>query len=137
MEEAAADIADLTWGAMANTVILTMGVVKGEYVQQGLSLTGKGGQVIVTAMGPYDQVATDLNLFELTLLQKRVQGAIFGGVGPRTQIPKLLNLYRSGALKLDELVTTTYKLEDINQGYRDMAEGKNLRGVIIYGDDDY
>lgn len=137
MQEAAADIADLTWGAMANTVILAMGVVRGEYVQQGMSLAGKGGQVIVTAMGPYDQVTTDLSLFELTLLQKRIQGAIFGGVGPRTQIPKLLNLYRSGALKLDELVTKTYKLEEINQGYRDMAEGKNLRGVIMYGDDDY
>lgn len=137
LEEATPEIGDLTWGTMANTVILTMGVIRGEYVQQALSMTGKGGQVIVTAMGPYDQIATDLNLFELTLLQKRVQGAIFGGVGPRTQIPKLLNLYRSGALKLDELVTTTYKLEDINQGYRDMADGKNLRGIVIYGDDDY
>lgn len=137
MEEAMPQLADLTWGTMANTVILTMGEIKGEYIQQALSLTGKGGQVIVTAMGPYDQIATDLNLFELTLLQKRVQGAIFGGVGPRTQIPKLLNLYRSGALKLDELVTTTYRLEDINQGYQDMADGKNLRGVVIYGEDDY
>ena len=137
MEEALPELAELTWGTMANTVILTMGEIKGEYIQQALSLTGKGGQVIVTAMGPYDQVATDLNLFELTLLQKRVQGAIFGGIGPRTQIPKLLNLYRSGALKLEELVTTTYKLEDINQGYRDMADGKNLRGVVVYGEDDY
>ncbi len=48
-----------------------------------------------------------------------MQGAVFGGVGPRTQIPKLLDLYRSGNLKLDELVTTRYRLEDINQGYRD------------------
>ncbi|HEY9312502.1 NDMA-dependent alcohol dehydrogenase [Williamsia sp.] len=137
MEEALPQLGELTWGTMANTVILTMGEIKGEYIQQALSLTGKGGQVIVTAMGPYDQVATDLNLFELTLLQKRVQGAIFGGIGPRTQIPKLLNLYRSGALKLEELVTTTYRLEDINQGYKDMADGKNLRGVVVYGDEDY
>ena len=66
-----------------------------------------------------------------------MQAAIFGGVGPRTQIPKLLHLYRTGHLKLDELVTTTYRLEDINQGYRDMAEGKNLRGVVVYTDQDY
>jgi S-(hydroxymethyl)glutathione dehydrogenase/alcohol dehydrogenase len=79
----------------------------------------------------------DLNLFELTLLQKRVQGAIFGGAGPRSQIPKLLDLYRAGHLKLDELVTKTYRLEDINQGYRDMADGKNLRGVVVYSDADY
>lgn len=58
-------------------------------------------------------------------------------MGPRTQIPKLLNLYRSGRLRLDELITTTYRLEDINQGYQDLADGRNLRGVVHYSDADY
>ena len=62
--------------------------------------------------------------------------AIFGGVSPRTQIPLLLEAYRSGTLKLAELVTP-YRLEDINQGYQDMRDGKNLRGVIQYTDADY
>lgn len=137
VEEAAAELPDLTWGRLAHTVIVTVGEIKGEHIQQALSLTAKGGQVVVTGMGDFRDLDVDLNLFELTLLQKRVQGAIFGGVGPRTQIPKLLNLYRSGRLKLDELVTTTYRLEDINQGYRDMADGKNLRGVVVYSDSDY
>ncbi len=88
-------------------------------------------------MGDFTQSTVDLNLFELTLLQKRVQGAVFGGVGPRTQIPKLLDLYRGGNLKLDELVTTRYRLEDINQGYQDMFDGKNLRGLVVYSDADY
>ena len=43
-------------------------------------------------------------------------------------------LYRSGQLKLDELVTRTYPLDEINQGYQDMRDGKNIRGVIIYED---
>jgi Zn-dependent alcohol dehydrogenase len=88
-------------------------------------------------MGDFTQSTVDLNLFELTLLQKRVQGAVFGGVGPRTQIPRLLDLYRTGHLKLDELVTTRYRLEDINQGYQDMFDGKNLRGLVVYSDADY
>ena len=50
---------------------------------------------------------------------------------------KLLNLYRSGMLRLDGLVTRTYRLEDVNQGYEDMREGRNLRGVIEYTDADY
>lgn len=137
VEEAAAELPDFTWGKLAEVVIITVGEIKGEHIQQALSLTGKGGQVIVTGMGDFRDLTVDLNLFELTLLQKRVQGAIFGGVGPRTQIPKLLHLYRSGQLKLDELVTTTYRLEDINQGYQDMADGKNLRGVVVYSDADY
>ncbi|WP_018178071.1 NDMA-dependent alcohol dehydrogenase [Jongsikchunia kroppenstedtii] len=137
MEEATPVVGEITWGKMANTAIITVGHIKGEHIQQALSSVGKAGQVIVTGMGNFTDSAVDLNMFELTLLQKRVQGAIFGGVSPRTQIPNLLNLYRSGDLKLDELVTTTYKLEDINQGYRDMADGKNLRGVVMYGPEDY
>jgi NDMA-dependent alcohol dehydrogenase len=137
VEEAAAEIPEFTWGAMANTVIITVGEIKGEHVAQALAMTAKGGQVIVTGMGDYRDMKVDLNLFELTLLQKRVQGAIFGGSSPRTSIPKLLNLYRSGHLKLDELVTNTYRLDEINQGYQDMADGKNLRGVIVYSDADY
>jgi NDMA-dependent alcohol dehydrogenase len=137
VEEAAAELPDLTWGKLAHTVIITVGEIKGEHIQQALGLTAKGGQVVVTGMGDFRDLKVDLNLFELTLLQKRVQGAVFGGVGPRTQIPKLLNLYRSGQLRLDELVTTTYRLEDINQGYQDMADGRNLRGVVVYSDADY
>ena len=59
-------------------------------------------------MGDATQLEASIGLFELTLLQKRVQGAIFGGVSPRTQIPRLLELYRHGTLKLDELVTNRF-----------------------------
>jgi S-(hydroxymethyl)glutathione dehydrogenase/alcohol dehydrogenase len=137
VEEAAAELPDLTLGRLAEVVVVTVGEMKGEYVQQALSLTAKGGQVVVTGMGSAHDLQVEMSLFELTLLQKRVQGAIFGGVGPRTQIPRLLDLYRAGHLKLDELVTTTYRLEDINQGYEDMHAGRNLRGVVVYDDADY
>ena len=48
-------------------------------------------------------------------------------------MPKLLGLYRSGDLKLDELVTRRYPLDEINQGYQDMRDGANIRGMIVYG----
>ncbi|MFC7342750.1 NDMA-dependent alcohol dehydrogenase [Saccharopolyspora griseoalba] len=137
MEEAQEAIAELTWGQMADPVIVTIGDTTGEHIQPALSLTAKGGQTVVTGMGDAQQIDAKVALFELTLLQKRLQGAIFGGVSPRTTIPRLLELYRHGVLKLDELVTKTYKLEDINQGYQDMRDGKNLRGMIVYGDEDY
>lgn len=137
VEEALAEVPDFTWGKMAQVSIITVGEIEGAHIQQALSLTGKGGQVVVTGMGNFMQSAVEMNLFELTLLQKRVQGAVFGGVGPRTQIPKLLDLYRSGHLRLEELVTTRYRLEDINQGYQDMFDGKNLRGLVVYTDADY
>jgi Zn-dependent alcohol dehydrogenase len=42
-------------------------------------------------------------------------------------------MYQAGSLKLDELITNTYTLDDINVGYQDMRDGKNLRGVVVHG----
>jgi S-(hydroxymethyl)glutathione dehydrogenase/alcohol dehydrogenase len=137
MTEAAEPLVDITWGRGAEKAILTVGRIEGPMIQEMLSLVSKGGTGVVTAMGQADMVDVPLSLFELALLQKRLQGAIFGGGNPRFDIPKLLGLYREGQLKLDELVTKTYKLEDVNQGYADMMDGKNLRGLIKYGDEDY
>ncbi|MDO1481606.1 NDMA-dependent alcohol dehydrogenase [Rhodococcus ruber] len=137
VQDALEPVRELTWGLLADVTVITVGDIQGEDIQPALDITGKGGQVVVTGMGNYANNTVDLNLFELTLLQKRVQGAIFGGTSPRTQIPHLLNMYRSGVLKLDELVTTTYRLEDINLGYEDMLAGRNLRGVVKYTDADY
>jgi alcohol dehydrogenase (nicotinoprotein) len=47
-------------------------------------------------------------------------------------IKNILSLYKAGQYKLDELVTQTYKLDDIIQGYDDMTAGHNIRGVIAY-----
>ena len=136
MEEAAPAINELTWGRMAEKTIITVGDIQGEDIAAALSVTGKGGRAVVTGMGNYANVDVKLSLFELTLLQKDLQGAIFGGLAPRNAIPELLSLYQEGQLKLDELVTTKYSLEDINQGYQDMRDGKNIRGMIVYTDAD-
>ena len=44
----------------------------------------------------------------------------------------LLGLYRSGDLKLDELVSRKYRLDQVNEAYQDLADGKNIRGVIVH-----
>ncbi|MGY1827371.1 MULTISPECIES: NDMA-dependent alcohol dehydrogenase [unclassified Blastococcus] len=136
IEEATPAINELTWGRMAEKTIITVGDIQGEDIAAALSVTGKGGRAVVTGMGNAANVDVKLSLFELTLLQKDLQGAIFGGLAPRNAIPELLSLYQEGQLKLDELVTTKYALEDINQGYQDMRDGKNIRGMIVYTDAD-
>jgi NDMA-dependent alcohol dehydrogenase len=135
-EEATAAVNELTWGRMADKTIICVGDIQGEDVQTAMGLTGKGGRVVVTGMGHWDKVDVKLSLFELTLLQKDLQGAIFGGLSPRAAIPELLALYQGGQLKLDELVTRRYALEDINKGYQDMRDGNNIRGMIAYTDAD-
>jgi S-(hydroxymethyl)glutathione dehydrogenase/alcohol dehydrogenase len=135
-EEATAAVNELTWGRMAEKVIITVGDIQGENVLEALTLTAKGGRAVVTGMGSAANVDVKLSLFELTLLQKDLQGAIFGGSNPRAEIPSLLSLYQEGRLNLDGLVTTKYTLEDINQGYQDMRDGKNIRGMVVYTDAD-
>jgi NDMA-dependent alcohol dehydrogenase len=132
MAEAQPLVTELTAGQMADTVILTPGVMYGDLLAPALSLTGKGGTCVVTAVAPIPQMTADLNLFELAMWQKQVKGILFGGGNPRFDIPNLLGLYRNGQLKLDELITQTYRLDQINEGYQDMRDGKNIRGVIAF-----
>ena len=137
IEEATAPLTDLTWGAMAEKAIICVGRIRGEDIAGTLSLVGKGGTAVVTGMGSMTDIDVSLSLFELTLMQKRLQGAIFGSGNPRYDIPHLLRLYMEGQLMLDELITTRYPLEEINQGYADMNAGKNIRGLVEYGPADY
>jgi len=132
MEDALPIVRDLTRGQMADAVILTPGVMYGDLMALALTLTGKGGTCVVTAVAPQSQTECSINLFELAMYQKEVRGVIFGAGNPGFDIPNLLGLYKSGQLKLDELITRTYRLDQINQGYQDMLDGVNIRGVITF-----
>ena len=132
MAEAIPEVNELSWGRMADKVIMTPGVLHGDLMAEAMTLTGKGGTCVATAVAPMAQTEASVNLFELTMWQKEIKGAIFGALNPRADIPKLLGLYRDGTLKLDELITQRYSLDQINEGYRDMRDGKNIRGVITF-----
>lgn len=129
-------IAEVTYGLMAQKVIITVGKLDGADVDSYLTITAKGGTCVLTAIGSLVDTQVTLNLAMLTLLQKNIQGTIFGGGNLHYDIPKLLSMYKAGKLNLDDMVTTAYKLEQINDGYQDMLNGKNIRGVIRYTDDD-
>ncbi|MBH0777324.1 NDMA-dependent alcohol dehydrogenase [Nocardia bovistercoris] len=137
MAEAIMPLMEATEGRMAEKVILTMGEMHGEYIEQGLILTGKAGTLVVTSMGRMDENDVKLNSFLLSMLQKTVKGCIFGGGNARQDAPRLLALYKAGQLNLDDMVTRSYSLEEINQGYRDMLDGKNIRGIIRYTEADW
>jgi S-(hydroxymethyl)glutathione dehydrogenase/alcohol dehydrogenase len=132
MDEAAGLLAELTRGAMADKAILTVGVAEGTLVQPMMNLVKKAGRGVVTAVAPMSQQQVDLDLFMLAMARKELVGCIFGNANPRRDIPRLLQLYMDGKLLLDELVTTTYALDDINHRYEDMRNGTNIRGVIRY-----
>jgi S-(hydroxymethyl)glutathione dehydrogenase/alcohol dehydrogenase len=132
IEEAFELVNQLTWGVMADKVILTTSVAEGRLIAPAMTLVRKAGRLVVTSVAPWDQNDVQLNLFDLAMLQKEIRGTIFGSANPRADIPKLLELYREGALLLDELVTRTYTLEDVNRGYQDMRDGTIMRGLIVF-----
>lgn len=130
--EATALVAELTRGVMADSAILTVGLLEGSMIADALNLVRKGGAVVVTAIASITDTAASMSLTMLTLFQKRVLGSLYGGANPRPDIARLINLYRDGKLLLDEAVTAEYKLDEINDGYADMRSGHNIRGVIIH-----
>jgi NDMA-dependent alcohol dehydrogenase len=132
VDEAFGLIQEETWGRMCDKVICTMGVGDGAMVGRILDLTSKRGRVVVTNIHPMSEDSVNLNLCFLTLMEKQIVGTIFGSANIRYDIPKLLELYRQGQLDLDGLVTRTYDLKGVNQGYQDMRDGKNIRGVLVY-----
>jgi S-(hydroxymethyl)glutathione dehydrogenase / alcohol dehydrogenase len=136
LESAFAGIAEATAGLMAKKVIVTVGELHGADIDNYVNLTSKGGTCVVTAIGSMLETQVTLNLAMLTLMQKNLQGTIFGGGNPHHDIPQLLSMYKMGKLNLDDMITRQYKLEQINEGYQDMLEGRNIRGVIRYTDED-
>jgi len=129
-------IAEATGGFMAKKVIITVGELQGSDIENYMMITSKSGTCVVTAIGSMLDTNVTLNLAMLTLMQKNLQGTIFGGGNPYYDIPQLLSMYKAGKLNLDDMVTRQYRLEQINDGYADMLEGRNIRGVIRYTDED-
>lgn len=130
--EAQAALVDLTRGQLAESAIITVGLATGELIGEALSLVGKRGTVAVTSLSNVNANQATLPLFELVAYQKRVVGCLFGNANPRYDIPRLLRLYQQGELLLDELVTRTYTLEQINDGYEDMRQHRNVRGLLRF-----
>jgi len=129
-EEAHEFVREVTWGQLADKVILTPDAVTDEILTAAVNMTGKGGKVQVTAIGrPHSM---KFRAGALISYHRQVRGALAGDCNLMYDIPKLLSLYKSGQLKLDELVTRKYALDEINQAYQDMNDGKNIRGVIIH-----
>lgn len=131
IQQATEYVQSITNGQGADATIITIGVLEPQHPAEGLASIRKGGTCVVTGLGNMADMAP-ISMFDLTLMQKRLQGAIIGSMSPHADIPKLLKMYQAGKLKLDELITKEYTLDQVTEAYEDMHAGKNIRGVIVF-----
>ena len=100
-------------------------------IGQAYNMVRKGGTAVIVGVSkPTDTVT--LGTFMMPFTEKVLTGSMYGSARPSTDFPRLLGLYKAHRLKLDELVTATYKIDDVNRAFADMQEGVNARGVIVF-----
>ncbi|MEY2400787.1 MAG: hypothetical protein QOJ08_898 [Ilumatobacteraceae bacterium] len=132
IEDALGDLASSTWNRGFNKVIMCMGVGNGDVLGQAFWLASKGSKIVITNIHPLSEQSIAIPAALLTLQEKQIVGSLFGSANMRKDIPMLMELYTQGQLDLDSLITRTYTLDEINDGYADMNAGKNIRGVLVY-----
>jgi S-(hydroxymethyl)glutathione dehydrogenase/alcohol dehydrogenase len=125
-------VAELNGDRLADKAIITVGALTGEVIREATGVVGKGGLVMITSVGKFAEMTMDMSPGPLIGGQRTIKGALMGGVNPLFDIPRLIGLYKSGDLKLSELITQRYSLDQINDGFRDLMDGKNVRGVLVH-----
>lgn len=106
-------------------------VGSGEIAAQAYAALRKGGVAVVVGVASQKD-ATTIRTASLTFEEKTLTGSYFGSARPREDFPRLLALYRGKRLKLDELITRRYAIDEAPQAFADLAAGRNARGVIVF-----
>jgi NDMA-dependent alcohol dehydrogenase len=120
-----------TNGQGADVSIVTIGRVEPEHIGEAFRAIRKMGTCVVTGIGQ-NEGPLPIDPLELTIYAKQLRGGLFGNANPTRDIPRLLKYYQAGKLRLEELVSRKYQLQDINQAYDDLREGRNVRGVVLH-----
>ncbi|WP_166268169.1 zinc-binding dehydrogenase [Marinobacter caseinilyticus] len=103
----------------------------GAVVAQAYKCLGRGGTAVVVGVAdPKDK--TSIGTLSLPADERTLKGSWLGSARPQHDFPRIIALYKAGKLKLDELVTRTYSVEEAPQAFDDMVAGKNARGVIVF-----
>ncbi|HET7522439.1 MAG TPA: Zn-dependent alcohol dehydrogenase [Bacillales bacterium] len=128
-EDVVSAVLDLTGGVGVDYAFEVIG--RPETMAQAYNLTSKTGTtVIVGVAAPNENVS--VNAFSFPSQSKTLTGSWLGQGNPSVDYPKLLDLHAAGKLKLEPLVSETYSLDQVNEGFQQLKSGKNIRGVIRF-----
>lgn len=130
--EAIPILRELTRGVMAEVVVVTVGVMHGEWLGEIAELVSKGGKLVMTSATPVAETTVTLPLAMFSFSGKSLIGNVAGNTNAVADFEEIWRLYRTGQIQLTEMITTTYSLDGINDGYADLFAGTNVRGVVVF-----
>jgi Zn-dependent alcohol dehydrogenase len=128
-EDVVERVAALTGGRKADWVFVTVGV-KGA-AEQGVSLMKRNGATVLVGMPPSGVTAT-IDPGWLAADGQRIFGSKMGSARPAIDVPRIVQLYREGRLKLEPLISGRYRLESINEALASSRSGAAVRNVIVF-----
>ncbi|HZS93123.1 MAG TPA: Zn-dependent alcohol dehydrogenase [Chloroflexota bacterium] len=126
-EDAVAAIQELTGGRGADYAFEAIGLPSA--MAQAVAAVRKAGTVVVVGLAPAG-ATVGIDALALTQQEKTLRGSLYGSARPRLDIPRLLDLYVAGKLKLEELVTRRYPLQDVNTAVEDLRRGEVARALL-------
>jgi NDMA-dependent alcohol dehydrogenase len=121
-------VRELTNGRGADYAFVTVGSVSAG--NQAFRMTRPGGTTVMVGL-PEAGASLSLDVFHL-ISERKVVGSSMGSTRLSVEVPRLVELYREGRLKLDELITARYPLEQINEAIESMERGEALRNVVVF-----
>jgi Zn-dependent alcohol dehydrogenase len=122
-------VKELTGGKGADYAFEAIGLPRP--IEQAYDATRKGGTCVVAGICRADARA-QINVNQLVYAEKTLKGTLYGSMRPRVDLLTLIEMHRAGQLMLDELLTRTYPLEEINEAYAALERGEVARGLIVY-----
>jgi S-(hydroxymethyl)glutathione dehydrogenase / alcohol dehydrogenase len=128
-QDAVGFVKDLTGGRGADYVFLTVGNVHA--ITQGFDMIRKRGTAVLIGLVP-DGTVVPIPANRIALTEGRIIGSFLGSTRLNVAFPQLADLYAQGRLKLDELITATYPLDQINEAIAIVDRGEAVRNVIVF-----
>jgi S-(hydroxymethyl)glutathione dehydrogenase/alcohol dehydrogenase len=101
-------------------------------IEQALGMTRRGGQAVLVGIPAMDVVLQIPAMVGIVLAEKTIRGCWLGSADLRRDVPRLVQLYRQGQLRLDELVSRRLSLDEVNAGLEALERGEVARSVVLY-----
>lgn len=122
-------IRDLTGGRGVDYAFEAVGIAS--VVRQAYDCLAKRGVAMVVGIPPGGSEVT-VSSAMLVYEERVLTGSLYGSAAPKTDIPRMIDLYRSGNLNMDKLLTHRYPIEEINEAYDALKSGETLRSVVTF-----